>query len=51
MAIWEFTEYNDEELEEISKHCKALSDLGIEQDEEMISELHAEQERREEEDD
>jgi len=41
MGIWEFTEQSQEELQEILSHCEALEKLGIEQDEEMMTELNA----------
>lgn len=51
MAIWEFTHEEDEDLQSIIEHCEALQELGIEQDDDMMAELYAEQERREEDED
>jgi hypothetical protein len=42
MAIWEFTENTYEEIRDILFHCKALEELGIKQDEEMMAELNNE---------
>jgi len=47
--MWEFTGNTIEEINEIIKHCEALIALGIEQDEDMMAELYAEQGKREEE--
>ncbi len=49
MSIWEFTEYNDEDLDEILEHIEALMKFGIEPDEDMLRELTDEIEKREEE--
>ncbi|KKM76076.1 hypothetical protein LCGC14_1383910 [marine sediment metagenome] len=49
MGIWEFTEQSNEDLDSIIEHCEALQELGIEQDEDMMAELRAEQRKREEE--
>lgn len=50
MAIWDFTNYDKEDLDSILKHCEALEELGIQQDEDMMIELRAEISKREEED-
>ena len=49
MGIWEFEQHTDEDLDSIIEHCEALIEFGIEQDEEMMEELYAEQGKREEE--
>ena len=48
MAIWEFYQYEDEDLKKISISCDTLSEYGIEQDDDMIRELNAEIGKREE---
>ena len=42
MAIWEFTNEELEDLDKILEHCEALIELGIEQDDDMMTELRSE---------
>ena len=42
MAIWEFNNYDIDELNEIQNHIKALENLGIQYDDDMVRELEAE---------
>ena len=50
MGIWEFTHYDDEDLNKISDAVDVLAEFGIEQSDEMTDELYAEINKREEED-
>jgi len=51
MAIWEFTEKSTENRNKILRHCEALEELGINQDEDMMTELKVEIMLREENED
>lgn len=49
MVIWEFTNFSDEDLEEIHDAALVLNSFGIEQDEDMMVEIKKEQRKRAEE--
>ena len=51
MGIWEFTHYDDEDLNKISDAVDVLAEFGIEQSDEMTDELYAEINKRKEEKD
>jgi hypothetical protein len=44
--MWDFKDYSDSDLQEIYEHCKALENLGIEQNDDMMTELAAEVNKR-----
>jgi hypothetical protein len=46
MAIWEFTQFEDDALIEISVAVGTLEQHGIEQDEDMVREIDAEMSKR-----
>ena len=48
MAIWEFTEYSFKDLIALQEKYEELEKLGQQQDEDMLSELDAEIEKRKE---
>jgi len=47
MAIWDFTDYETDDLYEIANHVEELEGLGIDQDDYMKRELYAEIKERE----
>lgn len=48
MAIWDFEQYEDRELDEIANAVRVLSRYGLEPSEDAVRELHDEIEKREE---
>jgi molybdopterin converting factor small subunit len=49
MAIWDFSDFDTDQLYKALEHCEQLEVVGIAQQEDMLDELRAELTRREEE--